>query len=108
MADAGLVVLACFISPYAADRERVRGLFAEGEFIEVFVDAPVEVLAARDTKGLYAAAHAGSVADLTGVSAPYEAPTQPQIRLDTVALSPADASRLVVEHLVTCGVVPVV
>ena len=106
MADAGLVVLACFISPYASDRERVRGLFADGEFIEVFVDAPLDVLAARDTKGLYAAAQAGTVADLTGVSAPYEAPIQPQIRLDTVALSPEESARRVVEHLAIRGVVP--
>jgi bifunctional enzyme CysN/CysC len=108
MADAGLVVLACFISPYAIDREFVRGLFADGEFIEVFVDAPLDVLAARDTKGLYAAAQAGTVVDLSGVSAPYEAPIQPQIRLDTVALSPEEAARRVVEHLLIRVVVQVV
>lgn len=105
MTDAGLVVLACFISPYAADRQAVREVFADGEFIEVFVDAPVDVLAKRDTKGLYAGARAGSVTDLTGVSAPYEAPVHPEVRLDTVSLSPEEATRRVIEYLVTCGVV---
>lgn len=83
--DAGLVVITSFISPYKDDRDMVRGLLAEGEFVEIFVDAPVEVCAERDPKGLYKKAMAGEIQGFTGVSpdAPYEAPDNPELRLDT-------------------------
>src|SRR5271156_2352443 len=87
LADAGLIVIASFISPYRADRDRVRALVKSGEFVEVFVDAPVEVCQQRDPKGLYKKAHAalaeGKPMQFTGVDAPYEAPTSPEIHLHT-------------------------
>jgi adenylylsulfate kinase len=83
--DAGLIVVTSFISPYRADRDMVRGLVEEGEFIEVHVDAPVEVCAERDPKGLYKKAMAGEIKGFTGVSpdAPYEAPEKPELHLNT-------------------------
>ena len=83
MADAGLVVLSAFVSPYAADRDRVRGLVPGGRFIEVFVDTPLAVCEARDPKGLYKKARAGVISDFTGISAPYEAPPAPEVHLQT-------------------------
>ena len=83
MADAGLVVLSAFVSPYAADRDRVRELVPAGRFIEVFVDTPLEVCETRDPKGLYKKARAGVIADFTGISAPYEAPVRPEVHLKT-------------------------
>jgi bifunctional enzyme CysN/CysC len=82
MVDAGLIVLAAFISPYRDDRLAIRERFGPGEFVEVFVDTPVEVCAARDHKGLYAKAMAGELVNFTGVTAPFEAPENPEIRLD--------------------------
>ena len=84
MTDAGLIVLVSFISPFRAERRMARELFAEGEFIEVFVDTPLEVAEARDTKGLYAKARAGKIPNFTGIDSPYEAPEHPELQLDTV------------------------
>jgi len=81
--DAGMVVLSAFISPYVADRDAVRALHSKGSFVEVFVDTPLEVCEARDVKGLYAKARAGEISGFTGVSAPYEPPVRPEIRVDT-------------------------
>lgn len=83
--DAGLIVISSFISPYKADRDMVRELLGDGEFIEVFVDAPVEVCAERDPKGLYKKAMAGEIKGFTGVSpdAPYEAPEKPELHVKT-------------------------
>ncbi len=83
--DAGAVVLSAFISPYRADRDAVRDLHPAGGFLEVFVDTPLEVCEARDVKGLYARARAGEIADFSGVSAPYEPPTAPELVVDTSA-----------------------
>ena len=83
MVDAGLVVLTSFISPYRADRRAVRDLHPDGGFVEVFVDTPLEVCEARDVKGLYARARAGEIEDFSGISAPYEAPASPELRIDT-------------------------
>ena len=77
MADAGLIVIVSFISPYRAERRMARELFEGGEFIEVFVDTPVEICEARDVKGLYAKARAGQLANFTGVTVPYEVPERP-------------------------------
>ena len=82
MVDAGLIVLAAFISPYRADRAAIRERFEPGEFVEVFVDTPLDVCAARDPKGLYRQAMAGKLPNFTGVSAPFEAPESPELRLD--------------------------
>ena len=81
--DAGLVVLTAFISPYRADREAVRALHPDGTFTEVFVDTPLEVCEERDVKGLYSRARAGEIPDFSGISAPYETPISPDLRIDT-------------------------
>jgi len=81
--DSGMVVLTAFISPYVVDRAQVRALHPEGRFIEVFVDTPIEVCESRDVKGLYARARAGEIPEFSGISAPYEAPQNPEIRVDT-------------------------
>jgi bifunctional enzyme CysN/CysC len=88
MADAGLIVLVSFISPFRSEREMARRLMPEGEFIEVFVDTPIEVCRARDTKGLYARADAGEITNFTGIDSPYEPPQNPDIHLRTVAADP--------------------
>ena len=83
LVDAGVVVLCSFVSPYREDRDRVRALHEDAVFAEVFVDVPLAVAEARDVKGLYARARAGEIEDFTGVSAPYEAPEDPELRIDT-------------------------
>ena len=93
--DAGVVVLAAFISPYRRDRDRVRSLHPEGAFVEVFVDAPLEVCEQRDPKGLYARARSGAIQELTGVTAPYEAPVAAEMRIETASTDIASAAALV-------------
>jgi adenylyl-sulfate kinase len=83
MTDAGVTVLAALISPYRADRDRVRKLFAPGQFIEVFVDAPLQTCMQRDVKGLYAKAQRGEVLAMTAMTSPYEAPLNPDLHLHT-------------------------
>lgn len=100
MADAGLIVLTAFISPFRAERDMVRGLLPPGEFVEIFIDTPLEVAEARDVKGLYAKARAGQIADFTGISSPYEPPNRPEIRIDTTRETPEAAAERIVEHVV--------
>jgi bifunctional enzyme CysN/CysC len=83
MAEAGLIVLVSLISPYRADREMARSLLPPGEFLEIFVDTPLDICEARDVKGLYRKARAGALPNFTGISSPYEAPTEPDLHLDT-------------------------
>jgi adenylylsulfate kinase len=83
MADAGLIVLAAFISPFRADRERVRGLMARGDFLEIHCQCPLDICERRDVKGLYQKARAGAIPEYTGISSPYEAPLAPELALDT-------------------------
>lgn len=83
--DAGLIVMSAFISPFSSDRRLVRNLFPAGEFIEVFMDTPLETCEQRDPKGLYQKARAGEIKDFTGIDSPYEVPTRPELRLDTSA-----------------------
>jgi bifunctional enzyme CysN/CysC len=83
MVDAGLIVITAFISPYRADRDAARALFAPGEFLEVFVDAPLAVAEGRDPKGLYKRARAGQLKSFTGVDAPYEVPSASEVRIDS-------------------------
>jgi len=83
MVDAGLIVISAFISPFKSERNAARAIFNDGEFIEVFIDAPLEVVEQRDTKGLYKKARAGEVMHFTGISSPYEAPQKPEIHLHT-------------------------
>jgi adenylylsulfate kinase len=82
MVDAGLVVLTAFISPHRAERQMVRELLAEGQFIEIYVDTPLSVCEARDPKGLYKKARAGELKNFTGIDSSYQAPEQPQLHLD--------------------------
>ncbi len=84
-ASAGLVTLTAFISPYRRDRDRVRAMMPEGDFVEVFVDAPLEVCEARDPKGLYKKARAGEIKGFTGIDDPYEAPEKPELVLDAAS-----------------------
>ena len=97
--DAGLIVFAAFISPFRSDRALVRGLFAPGQFAEIFVDVPLHVAEARDPKGLYARARAGEIDRFTGIDSPYELPVAPELRIDAVALAPDDAAALIQERL---------
>ena len=97
--DAGAVVLAAFISPYRSDRDRVRGLHPDGAFVEVFVNAPLEVCEQRDPKGLYAKARSGAVAAVTGVDAPYEPPEAAELRIDTAELDVDRAAAQVVSEV---------
>jgi len=99
LADSGLIVITAFISPYAADRERVRSLLPPGRFVEVYVNAPLAVCKARDPKGLYARAERGEIKEFTGVSAPYEAPAKPEIELRTDQLTAAQAAEQLLEFL---------
>ncbi|MFZ5724900.1 MAG: sulfate adenylyltransferase subunit CysN [Pseudomonadota bacterium] len=99
MTDAGLIVITAFISPFRAEREMVRSMLPEGEFIEVFIDTPLEEAERRDVKGLYKKARAGQLKNFTGIDSPYEAPENPEIRIDTTAMSPEAAADLIVERL---------
>ena len=99
MVDAGLIVIVAFISPFRSERDFARGLFEPGEFVEIFVDAPLEVCARRDPKGLYAKAMRGEIRNFTGVDSPYERPGRPDLRLDTEELSPEECVELVVRRL---------
>ena len=96
MTDAGLIVLAAFISPFRLDRELVRGLAAPGEFVEIHVDTPLDVAEARDPKGLYRRARAGQIAHFTGLTSSYEPPVTPELHLDTTVLSVDQAAERVV------------
>lgn len=98
-ADAGALVISAFISPYRKDRERVRALMGEGEFVEVFVDTPLEICEARDPKGLYKKARAGEISNFTGLDAPYEAPDNPEVHLKTEGLSVDQAAAAVIDYL---------
>ena len=95
MADAGVIVITAFISPYRQDRRRAREISLEGgcDFFEIFVDAPLAVCEQRDPKGLYKKARAGEIKEFTGISAPYEAPTDPELTLHTQGRTPADCAR---------------
>ncbi|OHV27922.1 MULTISPECIES: sulfate adenylyltransferase subunit CysN [Pseudofrankia] len=100
MADAGLIVLASFISPFRAERQLARDLLDDGEFIEVFVDTPLAVAESRDRKGLYAKARRGELTNFTGIDSPYEAPVNPEIHLDaTGIISASDSAERVVTYL---------
>ncbi|HEU0306460.1 MAG TPA: adenylyl-sulfate kinase, partial [Lysobacter sp.] len=99
MADAGLIVIVSFISPYRAERRMARELFEPGEFVEVFVDTPLEVAEQRDVKGLYAKARAGRIPNFTGIDSPYEAPEHAEIVLDTVNETPEALAQQVIAKL---------
>lgn len=102
--DAGLIVLTAFISPFRAERQMARDLLEEGEFIEVFIDTPLEVAEARDVKGLYQKARAGQLKNFTGIDSPYEPPQDPAIHLRTTLLSPEEAAEQIIESLRERGI----
>ena len=99
MADAGLVVLTAFISPFRAERQMVREMLPEGEFIEIFVDTPLDVAEARDVKGLYKKARSGELKNFTGIDSPYEPPENPEIRVNTVDMTPQEAAEYIVSRI---------
>ena len=99
MADAGLIVLVSFISPFRSERRLARELMAPGEFLEVFVDVPLAVAESRDVKGLYDKARRGELKNFTGIDSPYEPPEHPEIRVDTTAMTPAEAAELIVARM---------
>ncbi|MFH5774856.1 sulfate adenylyltransferase subunit CysN [Paracoccus sp. NGMCC 1.201697] len=100
MTDAGLIVITAFISPFRSERDMVRGMMQPGEFIEVFVDTPLEVAEGRDVKGLYAKARSGQLKNFTGIDSPYEAPDSAEIRIDTTAMTPEEAADLIITRLI--------
>ena len=99
MVDAGLICITSFISPFESERQMVRSLMAEGEYIEVFVDTPLEICEQRDVKGLYAKARAGELPNFTGISSPYESSVNPEIRIDTTQVSAEEAADQIVDYL---------
>jgi bifunctional enzyme CysN/CysC len=103
MADSGLIVICSFISPYKAERDMVRGLVADGEFLEVFVDTPIEECERRDPKGLYSKAKAGKIKNFTGVDAPYESPEAPEVHLQTIGASPDELADSIIKALIDRG-----
>ena len=98
-ADAGLIVMSAFISPFTSDRRMVRKLFPAGEFIEVFMDTPLETCESRDPKGLYQKARAGQITHFTGIDSPYEVPAHPEIRLDTSRHSVEECVESLIDYL---------
>ena len=98
--DAGVIVLTAFVSPFRSDRQTVRELVGEGNFIEVFVDCPLEVCEARDVKGLYKKARAGEISNFTGISSPFEKPTNFDIRIPTNEWSIEESIQQLVDHTI--------
>src|SRR5204862_4683111 len=104
--DAGVVALTAFISPYRADRDQVRALMADGDFVEVLIDCPLEVCEQRDVKGLYQKARAGETPEFTGISAPYEPPLAAELTIRTQTQPPEASAGQVLADLQARGVVP--
>nr|WP_321440152.1 sulfate adenylyltransferase subunit CysN [uncultured Hyphomonas sp.] len=99
MSDAGLITLVSFISPFRAERRMARNMMADGEFIEIHIDTPLDVAEQRDVKGLYKKARSGEIKNFTGISSPYEAPENPELLIDTVDRSPDDAAEEILDYL---------
>jgi len=104
--EAGVINVTAFISPYRADRDSVRALLPEGDFIEAFVDCPVEVCERRDPKGLYKKARAGEIPEFTGISAPYEAPLTPELTVHTDKQSEEESLAHILQYLEKNGYIP--
>ncbi|MBN2217453.1 MAG: adenylyl-sulfate kinase, partial [Pirellulales bacterium] len=103
--DAGIIAITAFISPYRQDRDRARAMVGEGDFIEIFVDAPLEVCEQRDPKGLYKKARAGQLKGFTGIDDPYEPPLHPELVLDAAAKKPEQLADEVIDYLRSVGIV---
>lgn len=97
--DSGTIVLTAFISPFIADRKQVRALVDYDEFVEVFIDTPLEVCESRDPKGLYKKARKGEIPHFTGISSPYEAPENPEVHIKNDGITVEDAAMQVIQHL---------
>jgi bifunctional enzyme CysN/CysC len=108
MVDAGLIVLVSFISPFRSERSMVRELVGRDEFIETYVEATLELAESRDPKGLYRRARRGEIKNFTGIDSPYEPPLNPEVRIDTAALSAEEAADVVIEALVRHGAIPAI
>lgn len=102
-ADAAVIVLTAFISPYRADRDQVRKILPAGSFIEAYVNTPIEECEKRDPKGLYKKARAGQIPEFTGISAPYEEPSAPELDIKTAELDLEQCAQAVVQHLIDKG-----
>lgn len=102
----GTLNLLAFISPYISDRENARKIQNDGDFVEVFVDVPLDVAEERDPKGLYKKARAGIIPSFTGISAPYEAPVNPEVHLHTDKQTPEESANIVIKKLEEMGIVP--
>ena len=103
MLDAGLITMAAFISPYRAERQSIRELLSDDEFIEIFVDTPLEVAEARDVKGLYARARAGEIKNFTGIDSEYQSPENAEISVNTVDMNADEAAKMIVNYLLERG-----
>ena len=105
--DGGVITLTSFVSPYREDRDGDRALMGDNEFLEVFIDTPVELCEQRDPKGLYKTARAGEIPNFTGISDPYEAPTNPELVIRTADCTPQDAALQIIQLLESKGKIPV-
>jgi bifunctional enzyme CysN/CysC len=104
MVDAGLIVIASFISPFRSERRMVRDLFKPEEFLEIFIDTPLHLAEERDPKGLYKKARQGLLKNFTGVDSPYEAPEQAEVRIETALQEPYEAADQVIDEMVRRGI----
>jgi bifunctional enzyme CysN/CysC len=105
MVDAGLIVLTAFISPFRSERAMARGLLGDGEFMEVYVDTPLEVAEQRDVKGLYRKARRGELTNFTGIDSPYEEPEEPELRVNTIDRTADESADLVIARLRELGLI---
>lgn len=103
--EAGIIVLTAFISPFRKDRDRVRGMAAHGDFLEIYCHCPIEVCEMRDVKGLYKKARAGQIGDFTGISSPYEAPTKPELAVNTSEQELDACVQQIIEMLAQRGII---
>ena len=104
--DAGVIVLTAFVSPFRADRDKARELVAQGDFLEIFCAADLDVCESRDPKGLYAKARSGAIKEFTGISSPYEAPESPELKIDTGSQELTESVQVVLKALEAQGVIP--
>ena len=103
--DAGIIVLTAFVSPFQADRDKARALVKEGDFIEIYCSAGIQICEERDTKGLYAKARLGEIKDFTGISSPYEIPSSPEMKIDTGLLDLETSVQAVINELIRRGTI---
>jgi len=103
--EAGIIVLTAFISPFRADRERVRGMVEHGDFVEIYCSSSLEICESRDVKGMYKKARTGQIAEFTGISSPYEVPENPELTVPTGHAKLEECVEQVIEQLGQCGIV---